>query len=101
MAEKGDWALIKSVVLKAGERALQVPDDTALVPLVQWVKGWLESGARVGDTVTARTRTGRAVKGVLVAVNPGTTHDFGSFVPELLFVQEGILRAMRDEGAAE
>lgn len=101
MAEKGDWALIKSVVLKAGERAPQVPEDTARVPLVQWVKGRLESKARVGDTVSARTRTGRVVKGELVVVNPGTTHDFGSFVPELLSVQEGIRRAMRDEGAAE
>lgn len=94
MAKKGDWVLLKSTVLNPGERAPQVPGDTALVPLLQWVKGHLLEDAQVGQTASALTLTGRVVKGEVVAVNPGYSHSFGSYIPELETVRSGILKAL-------
>jgi len=37
-AKKGDWVQIRDTVLEAGERAPQVPADTAGLPLLMWVK---------------------------------------------------------------
>jgi sulfur transfer protein SufE len=37
-AKKGDWVQVYRVVLEAGERAPQVPEDTAKVPLEMKVK---------------------------------------------------------------
>ncbi|MGR8952181.1 MAG: 2-amino-4-ketopentanoate thiolase, partial [Gammaproteobacteria bacterium] len=38
---KGVWVEIHDIVLEAGERAPQVPEDTAKVPLEMCVKGFL------------------------------------------------------------
>ncbi|MDP4116930.1 MAG: 2-amino-4-oxopentanoate thiolase subunit OrtA [Bacteroidota bacterium] len=83
-AKKGDWVQIHQIVLKAGERAPQVPEDTQAVPLELWVKGILQQDAAIGDSVIITTVTGRTVTGELTAVNPGYTHNYGSYVPELL-----------------
>lgn len=93
--------LLHSVILQSEERAPQVPEDTACVPLEQWVKGHLIADAKIGETVSARTRTGRLVEGELIAVNPGYEHSFGALVPELLQVDEGIRKAMWGEESAE
>lgn len=82
-AKKGDWVQIHSIVLKAGERAPQVPEDTQAVPLELWVKGILQNDASFGDKVTIETVTGRIAEGELVAVNPGYSHNYGSYIPEL------------------
>ena len=83
MANKGDWVRIHSVILTPDERAAAVPEDTKRVPLELWTKGYLQSGAQIGETVAIVTRTGRAVTGELVEVNPHYSHSFGDFVPEL------------------
>jgi len=83
MAGKGDWVRIHSVVLRPNERAQTVPDDTKRVPLECWTKGYLLSGAQIGDEVTITTRTGRTVSGTLTEMNPHYEHSFGDFVPEL------------------
>lgn len=83
MAKKGDWVRVHSVILQPGERAAAVPDDTKLVPLELWTKGYLDSDASLGDTVSVTTRTGRAVSGELVDETPHYSHSFGDFVPEL------------------
>lgn len=101
MAHKGDWVRILSVILAPGERAPQVPEDTAKTPLTQWVKGWLICDADIGSTARVRTQTGREAEGVLQEVFPFYEHSFGEFIPELQQVQEGIRRAMRGEGAEE
>ena len=49
MVKKGTWVQLHSVVLKPGERAPQVPQDTAQAPLEQWVKGWLLADAAIGQ----------------------------------------------------
>lgn len=83
-AQIGDYVQIERVVLPAGERAPQVPEDTAAVPLVMRVKGFALGDATVGDEIEVRTVIGRRVSGRLVAVNPSYEHDFGRVVPELL-----------------
>ena len=98
MPKKGDWVLLKSTILAPGERAPQVPEDTAKVPLIQWVKGHLLEDAQLGQTARAVTRTGRVVEGSLQEEAPAYHHSFGASIPELLAVQEGIRQAMWEEG---
>lgn len=91
MANKGDWVQVHIAVLQPEERAHSIPDDTRQVPLEMWVKGLLQNdAAAIGDTVTVLTRTGRTVEGTLCAVNPGYTHSFGAFVPELLAIDDTV-----------
>jgi hypothetical protein len=83
-AKKGEWVKIYRVILKPEERAPQVPDDTKLVPLEMWVKGFITADAELGDIVEVKTITGRMESGKLVEINPTYTHSFGNFIPELL-----------------
>jgi len=85
-AKKGDWVQIHQVVMKVGERAPQVPEDTKLHPLELWVKGTIQQDADPGECVEIITATGRKVKGELISVNPGYTHDYGKCVSELHFI---------------
>ncbi len=83
MAKKGDWVRIHNVVLEPDERASAVPEDTKRVPLELWTKGYLTSDAKLGESVSVVTRTGRIVSGELLEVDPHYTHSFGGFVPQL------------------
>lgn len=94
MAKKGDWVQLKSTILNPGDRAPQVPEDTAQVPLLQWVKGRLLEDAELGETAKAISRTGRVVEGELVAVNPSYSHSFGACIPELETARNSILKAL-------
>ena len=40
-ARKGDWVRIHNIVLKVGERASTIPEETQNVPLEMWDKGFL------------------------------------------------------------
>ena len=86
-AKKGQWVQIHNVVLKVGERAEQVPEDTKAVPLEMWVKGYLTAEAELGSECSVITPTGREVKGKLEEIEPGYIHDFGGYVPELDIVR--------------
>lgn len=90
---KGSWVEIQSIILAAGERAPQVPDDTNRVPLEMRVKGFLASSAVLGEQVEILTVAGRRLFGTLHAVNPPYTHGFGAPIPELLGIG-GTLRDM-------
>ena len=57
-AKAGDFVRIHNIVLKVGERADNLPEDTKKVPLEMWDKGFL--------------------------INPVFRHNYGEFVPELL-----------------
>ena len=94
---KGSWVQVEQVVMKPGERAPQVPDDTKAVPLMLWVKGTLLEEASVGDTVEIETAIGRRMTGRLVAENPPYIHGFGRPIPELLGVGAE-LRALVEGG---
>lgn len=98
-AKQGDWVKIHSIVLKPGERAANIPEDTKKVPLELWAKGWLEEKeASIGAEVTVKTVTGRLLKGNLSAINPAIEHDFGEPIPELLEIGVELRKLLREEG---
>ncbi len=86
-AKKGDWVQIENIVLTAGNRAPQVPEDTQQCDLKLWVKGIAETEGALGEEIEIVTVTGRKTNGVLVAINPSYYHDFGEFQPELLRIE--------------
>lgn len=90
MIKKGTWVSIKRDILKPEERAPQVPEDTKKVPLVMWVKGYLQTDAELGEEVVVLTKTGRKEMGILLEANPSYKHDFGEFVPELQAINEQV-----------
>ena len=84
MANKGDWVLVHTVVLKPEQRATQVPEDTRRMPLEMWTKGYLRADAQIGDEAEIVTRTKRTARGTLIEVNPQHRHSYGELSPELL-----------------
>jgi hypothetical protein len=97
---KGTWVEIHGVVLPAGERAPQVPEDTAGVPLEMRAKGFLVGPAEIGSDAEITTTTGRPLRGRLAAANPPYDHGFGEPLPELLQIGRevrAILRARDDD----
>ena len=84
-AHLGDWVQIHETVLRPEERTGKLPDETRMVPLEMWIKGFLQKDCELGGIAEVRTLTGRKVSGCLVAVDPGFEHGFGQhFVPETL-----------------
>lgn len=86
-AKKGDWVQIENIVLSAGHRAPQVPEDTQKCDLKMWVKGEALQDANEGELVKVKTTTGRIVEGYLVDIYPRYIHDYGEFQPELLQIE--------------
>lgn len=98
-AKKGDLVEIQIVVLEAGQRSPNVPPDTASVPYLARVKGFLLEDAQMGETVTIETIIERRLTGSLIAVNPAYGHDFGRAVQELLPIGtelRGLLKGGRE-----
>jgi hypothetical protein len=89
----GTWVEIHRVVLRATERAPQIPEETRAVPLEMRVKGFLAAPAHVGDEVEIVTPAARRLRGTLIGVNPAYSHGFGSPIPELSAVA-GEVRAL-------
>ena len=96
MARAGQWAEVRLVLLEPGERAPTVSDDTARLPLVARVRGFLEHDADVGASASVTTVLGRRVEGSLVDVSPPARHSFGRPQAELLAIG-GELRALLEE----
>jgi hypothetical protein len=97
---RGTWVELQRVVLPAGERAPQVPEETQRVPLELRVKGFLVDEAALGESAEVATAAGRRLRGTLDRVLPCYEHGFGSPVPELLAVGaelRAILRGARSE----
>ncbi|MCL1998739.1 MAG: 2-amino-4-oxopentanoate thiolase subunit OrtA [Turicibacter sp.] len=82
--KEGSWVLLRKVVLDVGERAEGLPEDTAKVPIVMWIKGFLLEDREIGEIARVRTRMNRVEEGVLEEENPATSVDYGGFVPEIL-----------------
>jgi len=95
-AKQGDWVQIHKILLKPGERAARVPQETKLVPFELRVKGFINRDAKIGEQVTITTYTGRELTGKLVAVNPAYGHDFGQPVPELLTIGRELRTLLED-----
>jgi hypothetical protein len=100
LIEKGSWVEIHDVVLEAGERAPQVPQDTQRVPLQMRVKGFLSAPAAIGEQADIETLSGRQLRGTLVQVNPAYTHSFGAPIPELSTIGCEVRALLRDKGSA-
>lgn len=81
---KGTWVELHNIVLPAGERAAQVPDDTKAEPLEIRVKGVLCGDTAIGEKAEIITAAGRRLRGALAEVNPAYTHGFGTPIPELI-----------------
>ena len=102
-AKKGQWVQIRNTVLDVGERASQIPEDTQAVPLIMWVKGYLTADAKVGEDCEIITPTERKVSGTLEEIEPGYSHGFGEYVPELDDVRwqvRGMLTGVSMKGGA-
>lgn len=101
-AYRGDWVEIHQVILQAGERAPQVPEDTQKVPLELRCKGWLhqEEGVK-GDEVEIQTPAGRLLRGQMISVNPPFLHGFGRAIPELLALGPELRQLLRKEGSGQ
>ena len=97
--EKGTWVEIHKVVLKASERAPQVPEDTRRVPLEMRVKGFLLTPAAIGEDAEIETPSGRQLRGKLTEVNPAYTHSFGAPVPELSSIGRDVRALLRNKGS--
>jgi len=80
---KGTWVEIHRIVLPAGERAPQVPDDTRQASLEMRVKGFLVAPASAGEEAEIVTSVGRKLRGVVRQVNPAYSHGFGAPIAEL------------------
>jgi hypothetical protein len=94
--KKGEWVQIHNIILKPEERTAKIPEDTKKVPLERWVKGFLNSDAKMGDVVEVTTRVGRIVEGTLVEVNPTYDYGFGDiYIPELLKISRQVKDIVR------
>lgn len=86
-AKKGQWVRIHNTVLKVGERAPQVPDETKAVPLEMWINGFLlDDEAKVGDMVKIRSLAERTHEGEMVDASPRYNIGYGQPQPELLAI---------------
>lgn len=99
--KKGDWVQIENVVLTAGSRAPQVPEDTQRCDLKLWVKGIAQHEGAIGGHMEVKTVTGRKAEGILTERNPGYKHDYGEFQPELLKVELQLKDLMEGAGGYE
>lgn len=96
-AKKGDWVRIHKIVMHAGERAPQVPEDTAKVSFEMWQKGFLiNETAESGSIVDIQTVIGRKVSGTLIELEPYYTHSFGKCVPEILTIDQQLRKIMKE-----
>ena len=98
LISKGTWVEIHNIVLPAGERAPQVPEDTQQVPLEMRVKGFLLEPASLDEEVEIITTVGRHLRGRLIEVNPAYTHQFGAPIPELSTIGGEVRAILRERG---
>ena len=96
---KGTWVEIHAVLLRPGERAPQVPEDTRDVPLEMRAKGFLTAPAALGDEAEIETSAGRRLRGTVTTANPPYTHGFGPPIPELSTIGNEVRRILREAGA--
>ena len=97
-AKKGDWVQIHKIVLEAGDRAPNLPEETKEVPLELRVRGFLkDESADLNDKVTIETLIGREITGNLEEIDPAYSHDYGKPVNELLSIGRE-LKDMLKEG---
>lgn len=92
----GSWVEVRQIVLRGGDRAPNVPPDTAAVDFVARIRGFLQTDTKLGEEASVRTLADREVRGRLSAVNPRNPADFGNPVPELLQLGGEARRSLKD-----
>jgi hypothetical protein len=84
-AKKGDYVQIHKIILEAGERSENLPEETKKVPLELKVRGFLVNDeAKLNDQVTIETYIGRKFEGELIDTSPTYEHNYGEVIEELL-----------------
>ncbi|MCL2855937.1 MAG: 2-amino-4-oxopentanoate thiolase subunit OrtA [Defluviitaleaceae bacterium] len=83
LVNSGTWVNIRSVILDENSRAAGIPQDTAGLPLMMWVKGFLTHDCQLGEKAEIITVTGRTEYGILEEANPATNIDYGEHIPEI------------------
>jgi hypothetical protein len=96
--DRGTWVEIHRVVLRPGERAPQIPEDTKAIPLEMRVRGFLAEPAALGDEAEIVTPAGRRLRGTLAEVNPAYAHGFGPPIPELSTIGQEVRAILRTQG---
>lgn len=96
MIDKGSYVRIRKTLLNPGERSLNLPKETSLVPFKMWIKGYLQEDADLFDIVTVKTITGRYETGRLKEAFPAYKHNYGEFIPEILKLNDIIHRDMEE-----
>jgi hypothetical protein len=91
----GTWVEIHCVVLRPGERAPQIPEDTKAVPLEMRVKGFLAAPAVLGQEGEIMTPAGRRLRGTVTEVNPAYRHGFGPPIAELATIGQELRALLR------
>lgn len=86
MIKKGTWIEVMEVVLDPEDRSNSIPEETKNTPLKLWVKGFALEDCDLGEEVEIETVLGRRFKGVVTEENPRFIHDFGDFVPEIMYI---------------
>jgi len=86
MLSKGSYVEIQKMILSSEERATSIPEETKNTSLMLWAKGFLEEASEIGNIGKIVTVNGRHVEGIITELNPSYTHDFGEFVPEILYI---------------
>lgn len=84
---KGEWVEISQVVLEPGERAPNLPSDTAAAPYTLRARGFAMSEAEAGSEISIMTFAGRTLTGKLEEVNPEFHLSHGESVPELVRIR--------------
>jgi len=96
---KDTWVEIRAIILDAGARAPQVPEDTQHVPLEMRAKGFLVAPAEPGEEAEILTVAGRRLRGTLVSANPSYAHGFGPPISALLPIAREVRALLRNEDA--
>jgi 2-amino-4-ketopentanoate thiolase alpha subunit len=86
MILQGSYVEIVQILLSEKDRATNIPDDTKNTPLRLWVKGWLIDNSEFGAEASIKTVNGRTIVGFITEINPRYEHDFGEFIPEVMFI---------------
>lgn len=86
MIKKGTFVEIETLVLDCSDRSPAIPEDTKRTQLKMWVRGFVNSDCELGEEVEITTAIDRTIKGKVVEIEPGYSHDFGSYVGEIAYI---------------
>jgi hypothetical protein len=86
LIKQGTFVEITTKVLDCEDRSPAIPEETKNTPLMMWVRGFATAECELGEEAEIETPSGRKVKGIVTAVEPAYTHDFGKYVSEIAYI---------------